>query len=92
MFFVQKIFRDRAKKEGRVLKAVSKEDQAKWGEEVANKINWDQFDEVNFHINIYYWDPLKKHFKHNPSKFIHHKFERRLGPNLKKLNEKLNGK
>lgn len=89
VFFVQKIFRDRAKKEGRVLKAVSKEDQAIWGNQVADAIDWDQFDEVNFHINIYYWEPLKPHFKHNPEKFIYHKFERRLGPNLQKLNEKL---
>lgn len=91
VFFVQKIFRDRAKKEGRILKAVSKQDQAKWGKEVFNKINWEKFDEVNFHINIYYWEPLKPHFTHNPNKFIHHKFQRRLGPNLKELNEKLKG-
>ena len=45
VFFVQKIFRDRAKKEGRILKAVSKIDQAKWGGEVANKIDWEQFDD-----------------------------------------------
>ena len=90
VFFVQKIFRDRAKKEGRILKAVSKIDQAKWGDKVANTINWEKFDEVNFHINIYYWDPLMRHFQHNTNKFIHHKFERRLGPNLKKLNSMLN--
>ena len=90
VFFVQKIFRDRAKKEGRILKAVSKKDQIKWGENVYNTIDWEQFEEVNFHINIYYWEPLKKHFSYNPQKFIHHKFERRLGPNLKKLNQKLN--
>lgn len=89
VFFVQKIFRDRAKKEGRTLKAVSKADQAIWGKQVADAIDWDQFDEVNFHINIYYWEPLEPHFNHNPDKFIHHKFERRLGPNLQKLNEKL---
>ena len=90
VFFVQKIFRERAKKEGRVLKAVTKVEQAIWGKNVADKIDWNQFNEVNFHINIYYWDPLKKHFNHKPEKFIHHKFERRLGPNLKKLNDKLN--
>ena len=43
VFFVQKIFRDRAKKEGRILKAVSKQDQAKWGKEVFNKINWEKY-------------------------------------------------
>ena len=75
VFFVQKIFRDRAKKEGRILKAVPKQDQTIWGNKVAEAINWEQFDEVNFHINIYYWDPLKKHFQHNPTKFIHHKFD-----------------
>lgn len=91
VFFVQKIFRDRAKKEGRILKAVSKQDQAKWGKKVFDKIDWEKFDEVNFHINIYYWEPLKPHFTHNPNKFIHHKFQQRLGPNLKELNEKLKG-
>ena len=90
VFFVQKIFRDRAKKEGRVLTAVSKEDQAIWGKKVFNSIDWEQFEQVNFHINIYYWYPLKKHFNYNPNKFIHHKFERRLGPNLQKLNSLLN--
>ena len=36
VFFVQKIFRERAKKEGRILKAVSKADQTIWGEEVGD--------------------------------------------------------
>ena len=88
VFFVQKIFRDRAKKEGRILKAVPKNEQIIWGEKVWESLDWKSFDSVDFFINIYYWDPLKKHFT-DTSKFTHKKFERRLGPNLKKFNEKL---
>lgn len=87
VFFVQKIFRERAKKEGRILKAVSKDDQKIWGKNVFNAIDWNQFSQVDFLINIYYWEPLQPYF--TDSKFQHHKFERRLGPNLKKMNEML---
>jgi len=89
VFFVQKIFRDRAKKEGKILKAVSKENQKIWGVNVFKAVDWNQFDQVDFLINIYYWDPLKSHFSSNPQKFQFHKFERRLGPNLQKMNKKL---
>ena len=87
VFFVQKIFRDRAKKGGKVLTAVSKADQKIWGQKVFNAIDWNQFEQVDFLINIYYWEPLQPYFIDD--KFQHHKFERRLGPNLKKMNEKL---
>jgi len=87
VFFVQKIFRDRAKKEGKVLTAVSKADQKIWGKKVFDAIDWNQFEQVDFLINIYYWEPLQPYF--TDGKFQHHKFERRLGPNLKKMNEKL---
>ena len=40
VFFVQKIFRDRAKKQGRTLKAVSKENQKVWGGKVWGAIDW----------------------------------------------------
>ncbi len=53
VFFVQKIFRDRALKEGRILKAVPKKEQIQWGIDVWNAIDWNQFDRVDFHINIY---------------------------------------
>ena len=89
VFFVQKIFRERAKKEGKTLKAVSKEDQKIWGKNVFDAMDWDQFSQVDFLINIYYWEPLEPHFRFDTKKFQHHKFERRLGPNLKKMNEKL---
>ena len=89
VFFVQKIFRERAKKEGRILKPVPKLEQEKWGKEVWDSIDWEGYSQVDFYINIYYWAPLKKHFEHNPDKFKHHKFKRRLGPNLKEFKNKL---
>jgi len=89
VFFVQKIFRERAKKQGKVLKAVSKPDQKLWGKKVWDAIDWEKFDQVDFFINIYYWAPLKPYFEHNPTKFQHHKFQRRLGPNLKEFKNKL---
>ena len=89
VFFVQKIFRDRAKKQGKTLKAVSKENQKIWGEKVWNVLDWESYDQVDFYINIYYWAPLQPHFEHNTKKFQHHKFKRRLGPNLKEFKNKL---
>ena len=83
VFFVQKIFRDKAKKEGRTLKAVPKEQQRQWGIDVANAIDWNQFDKVDFHINIYYWKNLEPHFT-DLDKFEFHKFARRLGPAMQK--------
>ena len=44
VFFVQKIFRDRAKKQGKILKAVSKENQKLWGKKVWNAIDWESYD------------------------------------------------
>ena len=88
VFFSQKIFRDRAKKQGKILKVTPKDEQKKWAKKVWEALDWNKFDNVNFYINIYYWNPLKDYFS-NPNKFIHHKFERRLGPNLKKFNEKI---
>jgi hypothetical protein len=88
VFFSQKIFRDRAKKQGKILKVTPKDEQKKWAKKVWEALDWNKFDNVNFYINIYYWNPLKDHFS-DPNKFIHHKFERRLGPNLKKFNEKV---
>lgn len=88
VFFVQKIFRDRAKKRGEILTAVPKKDQIEWGKKVWESLDWNDFDSVDFYINIYYWNPLKEYFT-DSNKFIHKKFERRLGPNLKEFNKKL---
>jgi hypothetical protein len=86
VFFVQKIFRDRAKKQGKTIEAVSKKDQREWGKKVWESKNWNQYDRVDFYINIYYWEPMKQWFN-NGEKFIHHKFSSSLGPNLKKFKQ-----
>jgi hypothetical protein len=88
VFFVQKIFRERAKKQGKTLSAVSKEDQDKWAKKVWESRDWNQYDTVDFYINIYYWEPLKKYFT-DQTKFRHHKFSRQLGPNLKKFKQQI---
>lgn len=74
VFFAQKIFKKRG------LKPQPKEYKLKWAEMVSNQVNFT--DEVNWHINIYYWEYLQPYF--TSSNHIFHKFERRLGPNMKK--------
>ena len=74
VFFAQKIFKKRG------LKPQPKEYKLKWAEMVFNQVNFT--DEVNWHINIYYWEYLKPYF--TASNHIFHKFERHLGPNMKK--------
>jgi len=89
VFFVQKIFRDKAKKEGRTIKAVPRSEQDVWARMVKDQIDWNLYDAVDFYINIYYWNALKPYFGSDPKKFVFHKFKRRLGPNIKMFKEKI---
>jgi len=75
VFFAQKIFKNRG------LKPKNKEYKQQWGKMVFNQSNFGN-NQVNWHINIYYWEYLEKYF--TSFNHIFHKFERRLGPNMKK--------
>jgi len=75
VFFAQKIFKNRG------LKPQSKEYKLKWAEMVSQQIDFKD-NEINWHVNIYYWDYLNSYF--TSSNHIFHKFERSLGPNMKK--------
>jgi cytoplasmic iron level regulating protein YaaA (DUF328/UPF0246 family) len=75
VFFAQKIFKNRG------LKPKSKEYKLEWGNKVSTQIDFED-NIVNWHINIYYWNYLKDHF--TLPQHIFHKFERSLGPNMKK--------
>jgi cytoplasmic iron level regulating protein YaaA (DUF328/UPF0246 family) len=74
VFFAQKIFKKRG------IKPQPKEYKLKWAEMVSNQVSFNG--EVNWHINIYYWEYLEKYFTLPNHTF--HKFERHLGPNMKK--------
>jgi cytoplasmic iron level regulating protein YaaA (DUF328/UPF0246 family) len=75
VFFAQKIFKKRG------LKPQPEEYKLDWAKMVLNQANFTD-NIVNWHINIYYWEYLKSYF--TQPNHIFHKFERRLGPNLKK--------
>lgn len=75
VFFAQKIFKKRG------LKAQPKQYKLDWAEKVSEQSSFGN-NEVNWHINIYYWEYLQPYF--TSSNHIFHKFERRLGPNMKK--------
>jgi len=77
VFFAQKIFKNRG------LKPQSKSYKIEWAKQVSEQANFEG-NEINWHINIYYWEYLKPYF--NLPNHIFHKFERRLGPNLQKYN------
>ena len=81
VFFAQKIFKERAKKLGKTIKAKGKNYKQQWAERVSKQFDFGD-SEVNFHINIYYWEYLEPYFTLPNHTF--HKFERRLGPNMKK--------
>jgi len=81
VFFAQKIFKERAKKIGKTIKPKNTEYKTQWGEMVSNQVDFSD-NQVNWHINIYYWEYLEKYFTLPNHTF--HKFERRLGPNMKK--------
>ena len=75
VFFAQKIFKNRG------LKPQSKEYKQQWAKMVSNQIDFSN-DEINWHVNIYYWEYLSPYFTLPNHTF--NKFERRLGPNMKK--------
>tara|TARA_R100000008_G_scaffold85019_1_gene73868 strand:+ start:75 stop:548 length:474 start_codon:yes stop_codon:yes gene_type:complete len=89
VFFVQKIFRDKALKEGRTIKAVPRKEQDNWARKVKDQLDWESYDKVDFFVNIYYWKALEPYFGHDSKKFIFHKFKRRLGPNIKMFKKKI---
>lgn len=66
------------------IKILSKEEQQKWAKNVFKQFMRKDY-EVHLHINIYYWKYLKPIFDENNISYVFHKFERRLGPNIKKF-------